>query len=127
MLQVISARAEDGATVGWCVYLLDGAGVSKVLQMGARPAMLRSVVDAVRDHAKDRGSHALVGRLEPHLMTALSGRPHLVTSLREYFMVVHSKDEKMLAAVHRGDAFLTELEGEWVTAFHQEPSAGYGR
>jgi len=36
---------------------------------------------------------------------------------RGYWTLIHSKKPDLLEAIHRGDAFLTRLEGEWCLRF----------
>jgi hypothetical protein len=41
---------------------------------------------------------------------------------RRYWTLIHSQQPELLDAIHRGDAFLTRLEGEWCMRFQKSVS-----
>jgi hypothetical protein len=64
----------------------------------------------------NQGAVAASGRLEPALAAALAERRWPVYQSR-HCTLLHSHDADLRHAVHRGDAFLTRLEGELCLRF----------
>jgi hypothetical protein len=107
-----------GALAGWHLWFLrpggPGGRVAEAVQVGATEEAALDVVDHLLADARRRGAVAVAGRLEPALMPALSERLSLFHRGRgPSWLLAHSRDERILRAVHVGDAFLTRLEGEW--------------
>jgi len=42
-----------------------------------------------------------------------------LTHRHRYWTLVHSQKPELLDGIHRGDAFLTRLEGEWCMRFQK--------
>ena len=97
--------------VGWFMYYLKPGGTSAVFQFVARKNATNEILDYLFNHAWRHGSAAITGRLYPRYMHELSDK-------RCYFhrdgswVLVHSNNDELLNVIHRGDAFLTGLEGE---------------
>jgi hypothetical protein len=106
--------------VGWYLYYSEPGGRGLVLQIAAREHLLNEVLDSLFHHAWERGTEAVYGRLEPRLIPSLVSKQGMAYHLSRYSMMVHSKNPELLSKSHRGDAFLSQLEGEWATAFHGE-------
>ncbi len=109
-------REPGGQIAGWYLYYLDPGGVGQVLQFGARPASVRRVLNSLFQEARSQGAVAVSGELEPRFMKEIA------TSRCEftwpgYAVLAQSRNPDLLNAVHRGDAFLTRLEGEWWARF----------
>ena len=112
------ALRRAGVLAGWYLWFLraGGAGgrVAEAVQVGATEEAALDVVDHLLADARRHGAVAVGGRLEPALMPALSERLSLFHRGRgPSWLLAHSRDERILRAVHVGDAFLTRLEGEW--------------
>ena len=103
-----------GDIQGWYLYYPNSGKLGHILQLGAK----QQTVDAVLSHlfadAHQEGSLALAGRIEPKFIQAFSLHQCIFT-YRNSSLVVHSKNEDILNALYRGDAFFTRLEGEWWT------------
>jgi hypothetical protein len=104
--------------LGWYLYYLKPGGIGEVIQIGARKHTINEVLDHLFSHAWQRGALALSGRIEPGFMQALAHKSCLFKHGYEW-MLVHAKKPELLHAVHRGDAFLTRLEGEWWMHFEE--------
>jgi len=102
--------------IGWYLYYLNPGGSSEVLQIGARDNSINDVLDHLFYHAWQRGVITLSGQLEPRFMPELLKKYCLFNSHLPW-MLVHSNKPELLQAIHRGDAFLTRLEGEWWIGF----------
>jgi hypothetical protein len=104
-------RDASRKVIGWFMYYLKPGGMCTVFQFAAREGAINEILDSLFNHAWRRGASAITGRLYPRFMQELSDK-------RCYFhrgggwMLVHSKNDKLLDVVQRGDAFLTGLEGE---------------
>ena len=111
-LRPMILRDDRGRCAGWFLYHATRDGVGEVVHVGARPDATASVLDHLFADARRHGVTALCGRLDPGLMGALSAR-HCVFRHRGEWVLVHARAKGAIEAVHRGDAFLSRLEGEW--------------
>jgi hypothetical protein len=111
-LQQVMVRDRRGRIVGWYLYFLRPGGVSEVLQIGGPGGDAGVTFDHLLAHARDRGAVGLSGRLQPSLLPVLSARRCLLRAGASW-MLVHSANRDIVDAIHRGDAFLSPLEGEW--------------
>ena len=111
-LQAVALRNARRDLVGWYVYYLRAGRASEVLQIGGASAALPEVIDHLLAHARARGALALSGRLEPALVPALAARRCLFRAGASW-MLLQSGSREIVDAIHRGDAFLSPLEGEW--------------
>jgi hypothetical protein len=112
-------RNEKGEILGWHIYYLKTDGVSKVLQIGGREQTFGDVINHMFHDAWRSGAAALSGRLEPRFARELSRRCCRFI-FHDVAVLVHSRHNEILEAIHRGDAFLTRLDGEWWLRFHEE-------
>jgi len=111
-------REPGGAIAGWFLYYANAA-TSKVLQLHAHEGAERAVLDHLFQHAWRRGATVIEGRMEPRLARVL-GQRHCLFQSTSAFALVHSRDAEVLAALARGDAFFSRLEGEWWMRFNGE-------
>jgi GNAT superfamily N-acetyltransferase len=118
-LQARLLREPGGGIAGWFLYYLNGS-MSKVLQVHANTGAERAVLDHLFQHAWRRGAAAIEGRMEPRLARML-GQRHCLFHSTSAFALIHSRDAEVLAALARGDAFFSRLEGEWWMRFQGEP------
>ncbi len=107
--------AGRGDTAGWFICLSRGR-ICEVAQLAAAPGRFGDVLDCAVGHAAARGAGALAGRLEPAQVHELATRDCRLHREGPWTLV-HSRDPEIAAAVHRGDAFLSRLEGEWWANF----------
>lgn len=110
----------DGVLLGWYIYYLKPRGTANVLQLVARPHAAEAVLQALMQDAWQGNATAVAGRVEPALMQVLSQLPEISCRLSPYWMIAHAKDPELLAVLHRGEALLSRLDGEWSMAFHGE-------
>lgn len=109
----VGVRAPDGQPVGWYLYYLNPGGVSEILQLGARRGAVDDVLHHLFHEAWRQGSIAVSGQLDPTWGEALLDKYCLLHNGGGSWMLVRAKRPEVLDAIHRGDAFLTRLEGEW--------------
>ena len=115
-LRRVAVHTEAGAKIGWYLYYVRPGGVSQVVQVEAQPDAVRAVLDHLFYHAWRHGSVAVSGRLEPQYADALWERKCLLGFFGPWFLF-QSRRPEILNAIHRADAFLTRLDGEWWMPF----------
>ena len=120
VLQKIGVQNQTGEYVGWYVYYLKPKGSCRVLQIAARKSSIGQVLDSLFYHAWRGGGTSVYGRLEPQLIEPLASKSGISYRLPGYWLMVRSRDSELLSVIHRGDASISELEGEWTTGFHGE-------
>jgi hypothetical protein len=115
-------RGDRNEIIGWYVYYLNEGGVSTVLQINASQAKFEQVMSHLCYHAWKHGSIALSGRLQPRFTKEYSAN-HCLLHWRSW-MLVHSRDLRVLEAVDHQDAFFTPLEGEsWISVEGELPDS----
>jgi len=92
--------------------------------MGAKEGSISGVLDCLFYDAWKQGTVALSGRLEPKFVREFSDRGCFFHH-RGTWLLIQTKSPELIQAVHRGDAFLSRLEGEWCMRF--EVSASHGQ
>jgi len=113
--KVLVRDAADQA-LGWYLYYLKPAGMSEVVQLGAKKGSLSGVVRHLFHDAWRQGAIAVSGRLDPGSIETLLSERCLMHVGAGSWALVHSRRRELLEPLHRGDAFLTRLEGEWWAA-----------
>jgi hypothetical protein len=111
-LHKIALRDAKDRIAGWYLCHHHPEGVSEVLQMGSRPDSVAEVLDHLFDHAWRGGMAAVAGQLDPLFTEALAAK-NCFFHAGGSWLLIHSKNPHVLEAIHRGDAFLSRLEGEW--------------
>jgi hypothetical protein len=109
-------RDAKGRIAGSYLYYAPRGRIGHVLQVAARPREHEPVLAHLFADADVQGVCALQGRMEPQLVPALREmgvRLHYDAS----FTLVHSRDERVYAALFGGDALLSRLDGEWFFGF----------
>ncbi len=109
-------RDTKGVAAGWYVYYAKAGGVSQVLQFGGRPGAIGDVLANLFADAHRTGSVAVAGQAQPRWLRELTDA-HATLSCNSLGVLVHARDRELMAAVHRGDAFLSRLDGEWWLRF----------
>ena len=102
--------------LGWYIYYPRPGRVSEVVQVAARDGAYDLVIKRLLVDAWRNGAVAVHGRLEPSCAEELSTR-HCWLRREAPATLVHSRDAEIVAAIERGDAFLSRLEGEWWMRF----------
>ncbi len=112
-LQKIALRDGSRETIGWYMYYLNPGGISEVVQIAGREGRFGDVLDHLLDHAWRRGAVAVSGQLEPQELQTLWARSCVFHHDGASWALIHARRRDVLEAIHRGDAFMTRLEGEW--------------
>jgi hypothetical protein len=112
--QAITDR--NGDTLGGFIYYLQPKGSCTVLLLIANKRSGGEVLDHLFYDAARQGAASIAGRLEPKLMQEFSERQCQFNCGRPW-MLIHSYNNSLLQAIHRGDAQLSLLEGEWCMRF----------
>jgi hypothetical protein len=102
--------------IGWYLYYARAGQVSEVAQIAARDGSFDRVLQRLLADAWRHGATAVRGRLDPRHAQELSDR-HCWFRREGTWTLVHSRDADLAAAIHRGSAFLSRLEGEWWLRF----------
>ncbi len=115
-LRGVAVRSSDGSLVGWYLYYANAGGVGQVVQVVARQGQRADVLQCLFHHAWEQGLVALQGRLEAELLPALGARGVLLARDGPW-VLIQSQCPELSAAIHRGDASLSRLDGEWWMSF----------
>jgi hypothetical protein len=115
-LQKVAVRGASGKIVGWYLYYMASSGMGEVLQIGAEENSIKALLDHLFHDAWRRGATALSGRIEPRFVRQFREK-NAQFHHRGSWVLVHSNRPELLQAIHRGDAFLSRLEGEWCMRF----------
>lgn len=107
----VLVRDSRREVAGWFMYYLKPGGASTVFQLAARKDAVNETLDSLFDHARRHGAASITGRLYPPYMQELSDK-HCYFHRNCSWVLVHSNNDELLNVAHRGDAFLTGLEGE---------------
>lgn len=110
-LHKVAVRTSSGRPLGWYLYHLSHSGSAEVLQIGGKNDALRDVLDHLFDHARERGAVAVTGPMDARLVGALSDKHCAFHRPRNQWALFHSRDARIVEAIHAGDALLSGLEG----------------
>ncbi|HLY53838.1 MAG TPA: GNAT family N-acetyltransferase [Steroidobacteraceae bacterium] len=114
----LRARAvrERRQLLGWFVYYARRGAINEVLQVAARDSAYDRVLGRLFRDAWRHGATALRGRLDPHHVQQLSDR-HCWMRREGAWTLVHSRHADVVAAMERGTAGFSRLDGEWWLRF----------
>lgn len=115
-LRLRKVFTQDGAPAGWYVYMAKPGGTARLLQIGAKRGRCNDVLTHVGHEAASDGSIALAGRLVPDWMPEMLSRPVRIAADGGWSLA-HARDLEIVAAIQKGDAFLSRLESEWWIPF----------
>ncbi len=115
-LRARAVRDSERQLVGWYLYYVLEGGVSEVVQIAALDGSFERVLQRLLADAWRHGATAVRGRVDPRYVQELSDR-HCWFRWDNTWTLVHSRHPELMAAIHRGDAFLSRLEGEWWLRF----------
>lgn len=116
-LHGVTVQNDRREAVGWYLYYGNRGTTGAVAQIGARKGCAEIVLDHLFHHARQQGLVAVSGQVDPAMFPALAGKNCLFHHDGGSLLLVHSKHPELLQTIHRGDAFLTRLEGEWWISF----------
>ena len=102
--------------LGWYLYYVRPGGVSEVVQIAARNGSFDRVLKRLLADAWRHGAAAVRGRIDPRYVRELSAR-HCWFRQDDGWTLVHSRHADVMAAIERGKAFFSRLEGEWWLRF----------
>lgn len=112
-------RDRADTVLGWYIYYLRPGRVSRVLQIAAKERDVPRVVDHLFHHARTHGSTAVRGRLEAHLVSALSAR-NCVLHPSGVRLLAHARDDEILHALDSGRGLLSRMDGDWWIGLRRE-------
>jgi hypothetical protein len=110
-LRVRLVKDAAGGLLGHHLYCARRGAVAQVLQIAASVETFHRVLAHLSRDAWQSGALALAGRIDAAFAAKLGEARCLLTGATG--VLVHSRDPAPAAAILRGDAFLTRLEGEW--------------
>jgi hypothetical protein len=105
-------RDENQKILGWYIYYAKRGGIGEVVQVGGDRTSIKQVLDHLFQDAFDQGAIALHGVVDLRHMADFSDKGCVFTC-RGGWTLALSKDEHIMSALRRGDAFLSRLDGEW--------------
>ncbi len=111
--QKVVVRDSAREIAGWYLYYLKRGAISEVVQIAATGESLKEVLDHLFYHAWRQGAVAVSGQLDVMALEAFSEECCVLRHDGGPGLLVHSRHPDVLNAVHRGDAFIGRLEGEW--------------
>jgi hypothetical protein len=114
-LHTAVVKRPRGEIIGWYVCYIKPGGIGQMLQLGGEPRHIGRVLEHLLCRAHAHGAVAVSGQLEPLFARALASA-HCSLTLSSS-VIIQSRNDKLLNAIHRGDAFLSRLEGEWWMRF----------
>lgn len=111
--QKVVVRDSSRQIAGWYLYYLKRGAISEVMQVAATQDSITEVLDHLFYHARRQGAVAVSGQLDVTALEAFSEECCVLRHDGGPGLLIHSKHPDVLQAVHRGDAFIGRLEGEW--------------
>lgn len=111
-LKMRMVQNPDGQDLGWFSYYVNRGGLSQVLQVVPKKGQWRAVMQALIADAASEGVVTLTGRLDPkHIADfAVAG---CTARFAPASFLVQSSSQELLSCIHRGDMFISRIEGEW--------------
>jgi hypothetical protein len=114
-LQMEVVRGSAGENLGSYAYYVKSGRTAQVLHFAAKPRYRVHVLDHLFYRAHQKGAVAISGQLEPAFARLLSR--NRCTFTWSGGVLIQSRNERLLNAIHHGDAFLSRLDGEWWMRF----------
>jgi hypothetical protein len=111
-LERVAVRDSAGVPIGWYVYYVNPGDVGLVVHLAAIKGRYGDVLDSLFHHAWTRGMIAVRGRSIPTLWPLLEAK-RCVLGREGPWTIVHSDRVEIVAAILRGDALLSRLDGEF--------------
>jgi hypothetical protein len=111
-LKAVAVRDQKAALVGCYIYYAHRGQMGEVLHVGAKAKFVQQVFAHLAYDARQSGTIALTGRLEPDLLRSLSDAYCLFQRGR-HWALIHSRQTELLSILQRGDALFSRLDGEF--------------
>ena len=102
--------------IGWFAYYARAGDANEVVQLAALDGEFDHVLQRLFVDAWRNGAAALHGRLDPRHIDPLSER-YCWMQRNATWTLMHSPHADLAAAIDRGEAHLSRLEGEWWLRF----------
>ena len=102
-------NAEGDELSGLVIDLYNDVAVAEVANAGLE-RIKATVVDIVRRELRPRLTYF---KNDLPALNDITPHDKRYDRLREYTLITHSRNPEIVNAIHRGDAFLTQLDGEW--------------
>jgi hypothetical protein len=118
-MRSVLVRGPDGRHLGWFIYYVRPGGVSRLLQWGSAEKDADLVLGHLFADARRHGSTAIDGVAEPRYLRNLDGH-HCRFRCLGLGVAFHTRNDALAAAIHRGDAFLSRLDGGWWLRFSND-------
>jgi hypothetical protein len=106
-------RDASGSLAGWYLYYLKTGGTSEVVQIGALDGRFGEALDHLLHDAWRGGAVAVSGQIDPPTLQDLWRRSCVFHHDGASWLLAHARRPGVVEAIHRGDAFLSRLDGEW--------------
>jgi hypothetical protein len=113
-------RDASGEAVGWYAHYAKPGGLAQVLQIGGKPGAIGDVLASLFADAYAAGAVAVVGQADPRWLREITDA-HASFACHSLGVLIHARDREIAAAVQRGDASLSRLDGEWWLRFAADP------
>lgn len=111
-LRCAIARDGDDQPLGWFIYYVRPGSTAYLMQAGATPFNQRTLIAALLRDAYEHGAASITGQLDPQFTNVMS-QSRCLFYCWDYGVLMHSRNPDLLDAMHRGDAALSRLDGEW--------------
>lgn len=108
-------RDNSGTALGYYLYYLNRSGSSPVIHIAAKKGFMTNVLDSLFNSASRDGASVLTGRILPNFISEMSAKRCNFSAGN--YTLAQSRNSELLHAIQRGDAFLSDLEGEWCQMF----------
>ncbi|HWD12306.1 MAG TPA: hypothetical protein VG519_03035 [Pseudochrobactrum sp.] len=116
---MVKAETKTGKAVGVFLYHLRKDHTARVLELFSHPKASSQVIDALINHAAQRGAVAIRGRTKPDMMEAMLGKRIAFTHLAS--TMVWAKDATLLTPFTESKALLNGLAGEHWSRLSGDP------
>jgi len=104
----------DGTDVlGWYLYYMRDGLIADVAQIAATRNTVARVFDHLLWQAHQDGAIAATGQVDPVLFDTLSERGCLLRNPEPRWLLMHSRNAALPAAINNGQAFLSRMDAEW--------------
>jgi len=108
----VVVKDNSGQIAGWFIYNIEPTGYSHVAQIAANEKTIVNVLQQLFHHAQRHGAVSLNGRVPPKFLREFSREGKCDIHCHAQVALIHSKNPEIMRAFERGEAFLTDFEGE---------------
>jgi hypothetical protein len=111
-LRKVGVRDDSQKIIGWYIYYVKAGAVGEVVQIGGDRKFTKLVLDHLFYDAWQNGVIALHGLVDSRRMADFSDKNCFFTC-RGGWTLSKSRNPELLDILHRGEGFLSRLDGEW--------------